>query len=413
MSDRPADRNARRDSNVSDRATLPAVLVVAPQPFYEDRGTPIAVGQLVKALAGIGYGVDVLTYPVGQPFALAGVEIFRASNPLRIRHVPIGFSARKLALDVTLVTALARRLRVREYACVHAVEEAAFPAAWLAQRRKIPLIYDMQSSLPAQLANHAVFRGRFAQRVLLSWERWLLRSATAVMTSSGLARHVRSDTTDVPVKEWSYPANGVAPPGADAALIRAELAIPEGAPIVLYTGTFEAYQGLASLVAGIPRVRAEVPDVVFVLIGADPEGLASVGKQARALGLTEAIRLLERQPRARIPLFLNSASVLVSPRSHGENLPLKIYDYMAAGKPIVATDIPPHRTVLDGDLALLVAPDSDSIAEGIILALSDPARAACLAAAAGEYAEQHFGWMAFVRSVAELYDEICFGSAVD
>ena len=85
------------------------VLVVAPQPFYQDRGTPIALRQVLEALSGLGYQVDVLTFPVGQDIELPGVRIFRAGNPFRIRGVPVGLSARKLLLDLSLVAALRSR----------------------------------------------------------------------------------------------------------------------------------------------------------------------------------------------------------------------------------------------------------------------------------------------------------------
>ncbi|HEX5386837.1 MAG TPA: glycosyltransferase, partial [Gemmatimonadales bacterium] len=122
------------------------VLVVAPEPFYDDRGTPIAVLNVLRALRQLDYRVDVVTYPLGRPIKLPGVKIIRSANPFGIRHVPIGFSFRKLALDATLVPAIWRRLRRRRYDCIHAVEEAAFPAVLLGHLYGVPVIYDMQSS---------------------------------------------------------------------------------------------------------------------------------------------------------------------------------------------------------------------------------------------------------------------------
>src|SRR5678809_1329815 len=78
------------------------VLLVSPQPFFEDRGTPIAVLQVAQALCQAGYAVDLLSYPVGRPVEVDGMRILRAPNPLRIRRVPVGLSLRKLLLDATL-----------------------------------------------------------------------------------------------------------------------------------------------------------------------------------------------------------------------------------------------------------------------------------------------------------------------
>ena len=138
------------------------VLVVAPEPFYEDRGTPIAVCQLLQALSQLSYEVDLLTYPVGQTLEIPGVRYFRPANPFRVRHVPIGLSLAKVLLDLTLTQELVRRLSDGGYCCIHALEEAAFPAVMFGRRFRVPVIYDMQSSLPEQLTKHLAFRRSLA-----------------------------------------------------------------------------------------------------------------------------------------------------------------------------------------------------------------------------------------------------------
>jgi len=115
---------------------------------------------------------------------------------------------------------------------------------------------------------------------------------------------------------------------------------------------------------------------------------------------------VERQPRETMASYLAMADVLVSPRAYGGNLPLKVFDYLAAGRPIVATDIPTHRTVLAEDRAVLVAPRTDAIAEGILSVLADPERAQRLGTAARRYAQTHLGWNRFVGSIEALYAEV-------
>jgi glycosyltransferase involved in cell wall biosynthesis len=100
------------------------------------------------------------------------------------------------------------------------------------------------------------------------------------------------------------------------------------------------------------------------------------------------------------------ADVLVSPRSYGGNLPLKVFDYLAAGRPIVATDLPTHRTVLSEDRAVLVEPETGAIAEGLLAVLRDPEQAARLADAARRYAEEHLAWNTWVRCVGQLYADV-------
>jgi glycosyltransferase involved in cell wall biosynthesis len=383
-----------------------AILLLAPQPFYEDRGTPIAVRQVLEALSDLGYPVDVVTYPVGSSIGIPGVRYFRAANPFRIRRVPIGFSARKLLLDAFLIPAAWNRLREGSYRAIHAVEEAAFPAIGLGRRFGVPVVYDMQSCLPEQLARHRLLGRRPVHDLLLAGERWLLRRVDFVITSTGLAAHVRHVAPDARVREWRFAGTAPTIHRDRVDLLRRSMAVPSGVPVVVYSGTFAPYQGLPDLVAAIPLVLRDVPEVVFVLVGAEGLDGARLTRLSDDLVRQGRVRVVARQPRERVPDYLAMADVLVSTRTYGGNLPLKIFDYLAAGKPIVATDVAAHRTVLDGTRAELVQPDAASLAAAIVGLIRDPGRAAGLAERARAYNASHLGQMAFVRSVGELYEEV-------
>jgi glycosyltransferase involved in cell wall biosynthesis len=411
---RPVAAGHRFASHNGDMAdsSMRRILVVAPQPFYEDRGTPIAVLQVLKALGELGRPVDLVTFPIGADISVPGLRMFRSGNPFGFASVPIGLSLRKIILDIPLTALLQGRLAHERYACIHAVEEAAFPAAVLARRHGIPLLYDMQSSLAEQLTRCAPLAAPPVQSVLRAMERWLLRRSNLVVTSAGLAERVRREVPGTPVREWHYPSAPANSSPAEVQSLRERLGLSRPGPIVLYSGTFETYQGLPELIEAIPLVRARAPEATFVFVGADrANGLLSEGA-APSLIASGALRVIERQPRAEMAAFLALADVLVSPRAYGGNLPLKIFDYLAAGRPIVATDIPTHRTVLAEDRAVLVAPRTVAIAEGISAVLGDPARAERLAAAARSYAQMHFGWSRFVNSVDGLYAEVAHHASV-
>lgn len=382
------------------------VLLVAPQPFYQDRGTPIAVRQVLQGLSQLGYSVDLLTYPVGTDIQVPGLRLIRAPNPFRIKAVPVGLSLKKLLLDIPLTFQLQTHLRRGAYTCIHAVEEAAFPAVLLGRHYRLPVIYDMQSSLPEQLVTRVGFRTTPIRYLLNRLEAWLLAKADFVVSSAGLADRVRRIAPHARVREWHYPSVIVPPGETDAERLRRRLAIPPGVPVVLYGGTFEGYQGLTELIQAIPLVRAQVPHTTFVLVGAENGSASAVRNQAAALLRTGALRIIDRQPRHEIPSYLSLADVLVSPRSYGGNLPLKVFDYLAAGRPIVATDIPTHRTVLDEERAVLVAPHTIALAGGIVGLLRDPERAAQMGRAGRRYAEEHLGWSGFVEALGELYDDV-------
>ncbi|MEZ0333229.1 MAG: glycosyltransferase, partial [Gemmatimonadales bacterium] len=196
---------------------------MAPQPFYQDRGTPIALRQVLEALSELGHRVDLLTFPVGQDIKLPGLRILRTANPFGFSRVPIGLSPQKLLLDVSLIRALRNLLRGERYACVHALEEAAFPAAVLTRRNGIPLLYDMQSSLPEQLQQRWPFGMTPIRQSLDAAERWLLTRADYVVSSAGLAERVGRIAPMTPVREWRFPSHPVAADPAGALALRDEL----------------------------------------------------------------------------------------------------------------------------------------------------------------------------------------------
>lgn len=362
--------------------------------------------QLLLALSQLSYEVDMLTFPLGQTVEIPRVHYVRVANLFGVRRVPIGFSLSKVLLDMGLISRLARLLSRGGYRCIHAVEEAAFPAVLLGHRFRVPVIYDMQSSLPEQMAKHLAFRNVVAQSALCRAERWLLRNADSVVSSAGLARRVRGMVPNARLREWQFAA--MLPPASqeETEKLRRDLAIEPGRPVVLYSGTFESYQGLPELLAAIPHVREAAPNATFVLVGADEAGGTTVERGHADLVREGALRVVRRQPRERIPAFLSLADVVISPRSYGDNLPLKVFDYLAAGKPIVATDIPAHRSVLDESRALFTPSWSPEIASAIVRLLRDRELAGSLGRAGRAYAEARFGWFEFVRSVDELYREV-------
>ena len=289
------------------------VLVVAPQPFYEDRGTPICVRQVVEALAQLGHRVDILTYPIGQNLGSAAVAVHRSSNPFRISNVPVGFSLRKLLLDSTLVIRLRQLLASGRYDAVHAVEEAAFPAALWGPKFGVPVIYDMHSSMAEQMGSLTPFRNGIGRRFFGGMERWLLDRASLVVSSAGLARRVREISPAARIREWRFSSEIAPVEPLQVAALRESLRIAPHQRVVLYSGTFERYQGLRTLLVAIPQVLAENPDAVFVLVGVDGEQAAvRIQRVAKAIP-GERLRLVSRQPRHSIPTYFAMADVLVSP----------------------------------------------------------------------------------------------------
>jgi glycosyltransferase involved in cell wall biosynthesis len=385
---------------------LRRVLIVSPQPFYEDRGTPIAVGQLAKALTELGFHVDLLTYPVGTEVQMKGLQIIRCPNPFGFRHVRIGFSMRKVILDLCMAFVLLRVMRSRHYDVVHVLEELAFLVVPICRKRRIPVIYDMQSSLPDQLRTHAFFRLRWVNALARRMERSLFRRADSIICSAGLRDYVQRVEPAAKVAEWRFAAQHrlVDPHMPDQ--LRAQLGLALDARVVLYSGTFEPYQGLDLLLAAMPAVCERIPEAVFLMIGATVDDHPEQQPLAAEWIARGRLHILRRQPRASVPAYLALSEVLVSPRAYGDNIPLKIFDYMVSAKPIVATNLRAHRSILNERTAMLVEINPEAIAAAIIRVMEDRTLAAELSMAALEEASRYPGSESFVDLVNSLYEGV-------
>jgi glycosyltransferase involved in cell wall biosynthesis len=183
---------------------------------------------------------------------------------------------------------------------------------------------------------------------------------------------------------------------AQAAAVRRSLGLGGSAPMVLYTGTFEAYQGLDLLFDAMAIVHASRPDARLVLAGGKPDQVARAREQAQAAGVEGATMFAGERPAEEIPAYLLAADVLVSPRSRGTNTPLKIYQYLRSGKPIVATRLLTHTQVLNDGTAVLTGTTAREFAEGILAVLTDNGRAAAIGKQARLLADTKYTYEAYL-----------------
>jgi glycosyltransferase involved in cell wall biosynthesis len=379
------------------------ILMIAPEPFFEARGTPFSEYHRIRALADLGHTVDLVTYPFGRDVALPGLTVHRSWRPPFVRRVRIGPSLAKVPLDILLaVKALHVALKWR-FDYVHSHEEGGAIGLVLAWWLRVPHLYDMHSSLPEQLSNFKFSRSRVLVGAFRALERLMVSRSAAVIV---ICRHLEevaraiAPRTHIVLIE-NAPGSGETDAKSGFGDVRAAAGVPERAPMVLYTGTFEAYQGLDLLFAAMKPVLAQCPDARLVLAGGHPEQVARARREAAAQGLGASAVFVGERPAEEIPAYLEAADVLVSPRSRGKNTPLKIYQYLRSGKPIVATNLLTHTQVLDATVAELTEPTADALGAGILRVLRDGAHAAALGRAARTLADTRYTYDAYVERTRE------------
>jgi glycosyltransferase involved in cell wall biosynthesis len=374
------------------------ILMIAPEPFFEPRGTPFSEYHRIRALLELGHTVDLVTYPFGKDVSMPGLRVFRCLRPPFVSGVRIGPSLAKVPLDLALALASLRRALSGRYDVVHSHEEGAAIGVVLSALLGIPHVYDMHSSLPQQLSNFAYSRSRLLRFVFDVFERLAVgRSRVVIVICPELQRLVEElRPGSEPILIENAPGAGDVAPTGRAADIRAEFGFDASTPVVVYTGTFEAYQGLDLLFEAMARVKATRPDVRLLLAGGQPDQIEAARAGAAALGLADVVVFAGERPSTEIPAFLEAADALVSPRSRGTNTPLKIYQYLRAGRPIVATRLLTHTQVLDDEVAVLVEATADAFAAGILRAVDDPAAARAMGERAAHLAATKYSYEAYL-----------------
>jgi glycosyltransferase involved in cell wall biosynthesis len=378
--------------------------MIAPEPFFEPRGTPFSEFHRIRALTELGHQVDLVTYPFGKDVTLAGLRIFRGLRPPFVHRIGIGPSLAKVPLDGLLALTAFRRAFSARYDAVHSHEEGGLIGIAIAGLLGLPHVYDMHSSLPQQLSNFAFSRSRLVHGLFRMIERLMIaRSRVVIVICPSLDETVRSVAPlarTVLIENAPGSSEAPATPG-QAAQVRQRFGFTPETPVVLYTGTFEAYQGLNVLFDAMTYVRRAVPDARLLVAGGKPEQVERTRAATLAAGLDDSVVFAGERPSEEIPAYLLASDVLVSPRSRGTNTPLKIYQYLRSGKPIVATRLLTHTQVLDDRTAILTGPSAEEFGAGIVAALTDKARASTIGGQARELADTKYSYEAYLAQTRE------------
>jgi glycosyltransferase involved in cell wall biosynthesis len=330
-----------------------------------------------------------------------------------VRDVPIGLSVRKILCDVALLWRLFTLTRRNRYDVLHAVEEAVFLSLLVrgiaGGRARVGsgleglgwrVVYDMDSSLPEQLlGKYGVLRA--VDGVLRRLERLAIaRSDLVLAVCDDLATRARGYATKTPVdvvEDVSLLGNERAQDDVDD--LRRDL--PDGTLLALYVGNLEHYQGVDLVLGAIAKL--ESPPLKFVAVGGSPDTVAAYRARASALGLDGHVAFVGARPLSQLGALLGQADILVSPRLSGHNTPMKLYSYLAAGKPVLATRIRSHTQVLSDDSALLVDATPAALARGLDVLLRSPMLREQLALAARRLATTRYSVTQFRASVASAY----------
>ena len=374
------------------------ILMIAPEPFFEPRGTPFSEYFRIKALSTLGHTIDLVTYPFGVDKAVPGLTIFRCGKLPWIKAVRTGPSAAKLVLDFFLFLKVLQRLWREDYDLIHTHEEASLIGVFCQKMTKIPHLYDMHSSLVQQMDNFKFTRSQLVVRLFRFSETVSLKSASAVIVICRALFDYAAGITAAAKLTLIENFMDDRPPASDGEKLqqlRNEIN-PDGKKLIVYTGTLEAYQGIPLLLESMLFLN---DDFRLILVGGTEEQVARLRQQIQELKLEKRVMALGRKRSQDIPYYLKTAAVLVSPRVLGTNIPLKVYSYLASGVPLVATDLPTHTQSIHAEIAILAAAEAEPFAAAMLLAAGPQGEA--IASRALAYCREHYTVERYTELVAQ------------
>lgn len=332
------------------------------------------------------HGIQMMK--TAEAFAAAGVEVemvlprrhnaLAGVDPFKYYGLNRRFSIQTISsVDFTFWRFLGHGAFVLErlsFACA---------SAWALLRRRADVYY-FRDLIAARLFLLLVGRSRVSAVEIHSvskHQRRALRSIgrrahRLVAISNGVRRALEAN--GVPPEKIVVAPDGVDLAAFDALPARDEarrrLGLPEVKRLVMYAGNLFAWKGVFTLAEAAPDLA---PEAEVVMVGGSSQELRHMTAFVRERKI-ENIRLIGYRPPTEVPLYLAAADVLVLPTSAREPIgshftsPLKLFEYMASGRPIVASDVPSSREVLNDETAVLVKPDSaSSLAAGIERVLRD------------------------------------------
>lgn len=278
-------------------------------------------------------------------------------------------------------------------------------ARWLG----IPLILELNGNIIKEIDERKLPMSSF-QREIGKWitMRTFIAADHMVVVSDALKQTLVNEY-QIPAGNISVVLNGVDvdlfSKRYDADKVRSRFGLSDG-PLVGFVGTFEPWHGVDLLVSAFCEITLKRPNAQLVIVGEGP-GKDKVVAHANQLGLDGRVKFLGRLPQEDVAEVLSTAKVLVAPYpfEHGDivGTPLKIMEYMAAGKGIVASTAPLHEMIEHEVTGLRVAPaDPRALADGINRLLEDDHLCNSLAENAGTCAKK-YSWDQVALRLAEIF----------
>ena len=378
------------------------VAVVAACPFPLARGTPVRILRIAEALAARGHDVHVATYHLGSGPVEPGVRIHRIEDiPSYTRLAPGPTYRKVIVVDRALRQLLQKLLRESRFDVIHAHHyEGILVSAGSRPDRRVPLVYDAHTLLMSELPYYPLGLPASVKRgVGRLLDRWLPSLADHTVSVTDTIRDKLVRDAGIKPERVSVVANGVEVDHFDPA--RLSPREPRAGRTLIFTGNLAEYQGIDLLLRAFALVAPKVADVRLRI--ATESTFEPYEALARELGVRDRIDVVPSPPFKELPRTIADADIAVNPRVDCDGVPVKLLNYMAAGRPVVSFDSSAPGVVHGSTGWLAPGGDIKAFADGIEKLLSDPALADSLGRAARDYVVQNCSWDLAAERCEVLY----------
>jgi len=298
---------------------------------------------------------------------------------------------------------------------VHSPVLNALPALRVGREVGLPVVYEVRAFWEDAAADHGTTQeGSLRYRLTRAMETFAFRHVDAVTT---ICEGLRADIVarGIPSEKVTVIPNAVdvakfSVGGMPDEALKASLSLG-GARVLGFIGSFYAYEGLDLLLAALPRMLAQAPDIRVLLVGGGPQN-EMLKQQVQQLDIADKVIFTGRVPHEQVHRYYDLIDVLVYPR-HSMRLtelvtPLKPLEAMAQGRLFVASDVGGHQELIrDGETGVLFrAGDAQSLADKVLTLLNSSGQWPALKQAGRYYVETERNWRVSVARYQSVYEKM-------
>jgi len=376
-----------------------------------------------RTLASAGYDVTILAIdPDSRPSSDLDrhIHVQRVRVPRQIRNKARGLAATLPLMDWIVSRAVRRLHHQHPVAALHAHDLYLFGAALRAGRRLgVPVVGDMHENWVEAL-RHYKWSTTAPGKWVVNLDRWQQLetgwSATVdrlVVVIDEMAERMRGQLahTGLPDNHIVTVPNTIQRSVFESWSSSIPDDMPEGHPLLLYTGGMDRHRGLEDPIRAMPRILDAYPEAVLVLVG-DGAVRTELEALTASLGIEHAVRFLGWKDQADVRGYMEAADIGLIPHRktvHTDHtIPHKLFHYMHAGLPCVVSDCKPLERIVQAEACGKVYPSSqpEALAASVCAILNDPQARSEMSAHGREAVRQRWNWEATADRLVRMYAEL-------